>query len=186
MPRIPGTEQSKYRLLLLSLALLANLSICNQAELNQKKKLKTTRKETLHILEIVVGETIREKNKIPIQKWWWSTSGSVARTRSLCRRSSSGGGSMNAASEAVKPCPPRKEGKLPALEADNWLFFGNCSCCNKYPEQRRRGNELIFGEFYNDFAAVSEGKVCWRYYIHVLLKLCNCKTVGTTLQRNLC
>lgn len=101
MPRIPGTEQSKYRLLLLSLALLANLSICNQAELNQKKKLKTTRKETLHILEIVVGETIREKNKIPIQKWWWSTSGSVARTRSLCRRSSSGGGSMNAASEAL-------------------------------------------------------------------------------------
>lgn len=73
MPRIPGTEQSKYRLLLLSLALLANLSICNQAELNQKMKLKTTRKETLHILEIVVGDKGRNnqgKNKISIQKWW--------------------------------------------------------------------------------------------------------------------
>ena len=45
IPRIPGTEQSKCSFLLLSLAILTNLSICNQAELNQKKKLKGIRKE---------------------------------------------------------------------------------------------------------------------------------------------
>ena len=158
MPRIPETEQSEYYFLLLPLAILANLSICTQAEFNQKKKLKSTRKETLRILESWWKKQSGKTTKSPYRNGW-STSGSVARTSRLCRRSPSGDDSMNAAFEALGDCPLLEEDRTSSFEG--WsaipsLAAAAAAAASTNTNSPSRDDEATSSsfEFYNDFAAI--------------------------------
>ena len=192
MPRIPETEQSEYYFLLLPLAILANLSICTQAEFNQKKKLKSTRKETLRILESWWKKQSGKTTKSPYRNGW-STSGSVARTSRLCRRSPSGDDSMNAASEALGDCPLLEEDRTSfegwsaiasLVAAAAGLLLLQLKPIPRAETTRQRAQLFIMTSlpFRSVRVAIFIGSSCRRYYIHALLKLCNCKSVE---QRNL-
>lgn len=124
MPRIPGTEQSKCSFLI-SLPILTNLSICDQAELNQKNKLKGIRKES------------------PTDSESWCTKSSGKGTKSPCRNGGELPQAPSRAPAGFAAAPPpattpwkqllkpwsveaflsRSKGKLRTLKGDQWLLL---------------------------------------------------------------